>query len=375
MVVDNSPVLGGAELYPIEIAERLDRNEFRFIFALTHQSRVEYLSRRNIETLLYTSGKLKTFNPFAVVTHFTASVRQLVGITKKSGVDIMQANNVRAHILCAAVSIITGKPVLWVHHAYDFPLFLMALLSFIPRKIICVSKTVRAHYAGAVADKSKLEIIYNGIDFNKLSRTSPGKYLDNFGAPQTVGIKVGIIGRIESRKGQEYLITSIPRVLEQIKDAVFYVIGDTGPGERKYEKHLKELITTLGIVERVVFIGFVDRPYDAIAALDIVTQVSIKPESFGRVLIEAMALGKPVIATNIGAFCEIIEDGKDGMLVPLNDPARLAETIIKIARDPELARTLGSNGRKKMLERYDISASIEAYRILYRKISVNVARK
>lgn len=369
LIVDNSPVLGGAELYPIELAERIDKDKVRYVFAITHVCRREYLENKGIETVLFTSNKLKTKNIFAALWNLIDSIFYIVRIVKRYDVDILQANTARMHIIATAAALLTHRSVIWVHHAYDVPLLLHRMLSIVPAQIICVSKTVMQHYVGTVKDQSKVGIIYNGIDFGILDRERRSDYFEKYKGSGGAELKIGAIGRIEARKGQLYLIKSMALVLKSMQNVRLYIIGDIGPGEEKYEEKCRELIEEIGLTEKVVFTGFVKERYAAMDSLDVIVQPSTLPESFGRVLTEGMALGKPIIATDIGAFLEIIQDGVNGLLVPPCNEERLAEAILKLAKDRHYASMLGSSGRKTVFENYNMDSTIAAYMDMYSRIA------
>lgn len=183
---------------------------------------------------------------------------------------------------------------------------------------------------------------------------------------------IGIIGRIEKTKGQEYFIKSIPQVLEELPFSKFFIIGEISLGEKNYFRYLQNLIADLRIKNKVIFTGFLKNRFEVIASLDIIVQTSIEPESFGRVLIEAMTMAKPVVATKIGGFCEIIENGIDGILIPPEDSTQLAKSIIKILTNKELRQKLGDNGKKKVLKKYNIDETVDRYTKLYCKICKKV---
>jgi glycosyltransferase involved in cell wall biosynthesis len=153
---------------------------------------------------------------------------------------------------------------------------------------------------------------------------------------------VGIVGRLQPWKGQEVFLRAAARLAEARKDIRFIVVGGAILGwEGSYPDDLRRLAADLGITRRVHFAGHqaeVNRWYEA---LDVVVHASFG-EPFGLVLVEAMALGKPLVATDVGGPLEIVEDGTSGLLVPPGDPQALAEAVERILADPALASTLSS---------------------------------
>lgn len=367
LIVDNSPVLGGAELYTIELAEHINE-DYRFIFAVTDENRVAHLVQNNFVYEVFSSKKLKTRNLIALLINLSSSVCQLLNIVYLHKVDVIQTNTARTNIIGAIVSILTQKKLIWVHHAYDFPPLLFKILSFIPHKIICVSKTVRKYYMKYLSAKNKIDVIYNGIDFKGIPQETSDNFLENNYNVKASDYKIGTIGRIERRKGQEYLIKSMPLVVKKYSNSKFFIIGDVGPGEEDYFDYLKKLINKLKMEDRIIFTGFINERFEVISSLDVVVQVSSEPETFGRVITEAMSLLKPVVATNIGSFCEIIENNINGILIPPKDSDRLAEAIIKLLGDKSLSIKLGNNGKKTVIDKYNIDNTINKYKELYSKL-------
>ncbi|MCW8196176.1 glycosyltransferase family 4 protein [Proteobacteria bacterium 005FR1] len=158
---------------------------------------------------------------------------------------------------------------------------------------------------------------------------------------------VGIFGRIVRWKGQKEFIEAAAIVAEHW-DVKFFVIGETTDGEEAYWSQVLKTVEDLGLEDRIVFTGYVEKVYDYYALMDVVVHASIKPEPFGRVVLEAMSEGKPVIASTLGGPKEFINDGENGLLVDPMDKALLAKRILEVIRNPQLAEGLGCAARKKI---------------------------
>jgi glycosyltransferase involved in cell wall biosynthesis len=153
---------------------------------------------------------------------------------------------------------------------------------------------------------------------------------------------VGIVGRLQPWKGQEVFLRGAARLAEARADLRFMVVGGAILGwEGSYPEDLRRLAANLGIADRVHFAGHQADVHPWFDALDVVVHASFG-EPFGLVLVEAMAHGKPLVATNLGGPLEIVEDGTSGLLVPPGDPERLAEAVGRILADPGLAMALSS---------------------------------
>ncbi len=119
------------------------------------------------------------------------------------------------------------------------------------------------------------------------------------------------------------------------------LVGSAMFGEDDYEAELRRQVERLGLVDRVRFAGFVEDVGSELDEADCVVHASVIAEPFGQVVVEAMAAGRAVIASDLGGPREVVTDGVDGLLCPPDDPAALAERLVRLARDPELRAALG----------------------------------
>ncbi|HEY5614976.1 MAG TPA: glycosyltransferase family 4 protein [Bacteroidota bacterium] len=191
----------------------------------------------------------------------------------------------------------------------------------------------------------------------ELSKFDPSRYSAQdarrvLGLPEK-GSFVGVLGRLDPQKGQEVLLQAAPKILQRFPDTVFVIVGDETAGERGYKARLFSLVGRLGIERSVVFLPFTEDVPRFMAALDVVVLPSFS-ETFGYVLIEAMAMEKPVVATNAGGVPEIIADSVTGLLVEPRDHPALALAILRILENKAFGASLGRSARSEALRRYDI---------------------
>ena len=172
---------------------------------------------------------------------------------------------------------------------------------------------------------------------------------------------VGIVGRIDWWKGHEYFLKAMARRNEHIPDLRGLIIGDLEKNvvaidrNQKYFNNLKLLVKSLGLADKIIFTGSGTDIPRLIAALDVVVHASSIPEPFGLVIIEAMASGKPVVATAAGGVLDIIEDGKNGILVPCKDAEAMAEAILRILSDQDRAKQMGTAARRRVAEKFTVA--------------------
>jgi len=169
---------------------------------------------------------------------------------------------------------------------------------------------------------------------------------------------VGVIGRLDPKKGQTEFLRSLPIVLENHPDVFYVILGEETRGEEGFARTLVNLSYELGVQDHVRFLPFTENVPQFMAAIDVFVMPSYS-ETFGLVLIEAMAMQKPVIATSAGGVPEIVEDGKDGLLVPPRDEKALAEAIDLLLRDSSLRKALSARARLEALSRFDTNRCVD----------------
>jgi glycosyltransferase involved in cell wall biosynthesis len=157
---------------------------------------------------------------------------------------------------------------------------------------------------------------------------------------------IGVVGRLEPEKGHSFLLHAALLLKDSFPKARFVIVGG-GPLESRLRKQCR----SLGIEDRVVFAGFRRDLGRVYAAIDIPVVPSLM-EPFGNVALEAMAAGKPVVASAVGGLLESIIDGETGLLVPACDPETLAGALASLMRDARFARQLGEAGRKRVAEHF-----------------------
>ena len=180
---------------------------------------------------------------------------------------------------------------------------------------------------------------------------------------------VGFVGRMVGEKGIIELVEAMGTVIKAIPGAKLMMVGDTldDDRDRGVKEVVRQEISTNGLASKVVFTGFVEDVPEVMSAMDLFVLPSHR-EGMPRTVIEAMAAGKPVVATDIRGCREEVLEGVTGLLVPVNSPQPLAQAIIKILSNPEMARKMGKAGRKRAEEFFDedlvLDREIEVYQEL-----------
>jgi glycosyltransferase involved in cell wall biosynthesis len=275
--------------------------------------------------------------------------------------DVIHTNGFKMHIL-AALAKPKQTPLIWHVHDYVSSRALMARLMKLFRKrcrlALANSNSVAADIKAACGESLPVHTVYNAIDTEVFSPQGDQLDLDSLSGLPTAGpgtIRVGMIATCARWKGHEVFLNALSLVPAEVP-LRGYIIGDAlyqTDGSQYSLAELKAHARQLGIADRVGFTGFVEQPAAAMRSLEIVVHASTAPEPFGLVIIEGMACGRAVIASEAGGAAELFEPGRTALGHPPGDVAQLAACITQLANDPDLRARLGQAGRAVVAQRFD----------------------
>ncbi len=218
------------------------------------------------------------------------------------------------------------------------------LISHFSDRIISTSDAIRRLYLDTTQDKEKLRVIYNGVDLSLHDTGASDVSLRRkLGIPSEVKL-VGMIAQMVPRKRQEDFLRAAVIVQQSVPNSFFLLVG--GDLDTSYARSIRKLSQDLGVAERTAWLGFYSPIDEIFKALNLLVLPSIQ-ESTPLVIIEAMAACRPVVATAVDGVPELIADGVTGFLVPPQSPPDLAQAIVRILQDPQLAETMGQAGRQR----------------------------
>jgi glycosyltransferase involved in cell wall biosynthesis len=237
------------------------------------------------------------------------------------------------------------------------------LMAKLPDAVIAVSEQVRSHCIEVDrVDPAIVHTVYNGLDITRwpsppVSSRSPDELL------------VVTVGNIRRVKGHDILIRAAAAVVQRFPKVRFSIAGEVLEGD--YFEEIQNLIRDLGLSAHFQFAGNVTDLQQYLAAADLFVLPS-RSEGFSNALVEAMAAGLPIVATDVGGNSEAIQTGVNGFLVPSENPERLAEAMIALISNPTQARSLGLCGRELATKRFTTEAmmhkTIEIYRTLLDRV-------
>jgi glycosyltransferase involved in cell wall biosynthesis len=226
-------------------------------------------------------------------------------------------------------------------------------------RLIAVSQSIVRKIADERGDSVPVSLIYNGVDLDRYDHQEPCCTLrEEYGMAPDSQI-VGVVARLEPEKGHPTLLEAWPAVLRSCPDAYLLIVGE-GSQREALERQTKEL----GIANRVVFTGRRDDIPAVTAALDVAVLPSYR-EAQGLTILEAMALTRPVVASNVGGIPEMIQDGVSGLLVPPHDPEALAAAIARLLGDHPFADMLARAGHDLVHDRFCIQLMVRAIETIY----------
>lgn len=211
------------------------------------------------------------------------------------------------------------------------------------------AEAVRRHvHAAEGCPLEKMIVIPNGIDLTRVAVAGRG------GPPV-----IGTVGRLEPRKGHADLVDAARVVLDHVPGARFVMIGD-GPARAELEQRT----VRHRIAHRVDMRGMVPDGARLLTEMSLFVLPS-HVEGMSNALLEAMAAGLPVVATDVGGNAEVVVEGETGLLVPPRDPAALGQAILVMLKDPERARAMGAAGRARALEHFSVQRMVARHQALY----------
>ncbi|HWX56837.1 MAG TPA: glycosyltransferase family 4 protein [Verrucomicrobiae bacterium] len=277
--------------------------------------------------------------------------------------DLLHSNSLKMHVLGAWAKS-NDVPLIWHLHDYVSSRWFMSKALRFQRDrcaaVLANSNSVRDDARSVFGDGPEVTTLYNAIDVDEFSPDGPVADLDamcGLQQPAAPMVRVGLVATMAWWKGHRDFLQALATLSKSQGARVRgYIIGGAlydSEGSQESIADLRQLAAQLGLEGRVGFTGFVDKPSDAIRALDIVVHASTRPEPFGRVIVEAMACAKPAITTGAGGAAELVTCGQDALTFRMGDPADLAERIGELARNAALWRQLGAAGRKTVLEKFD----------------------
>ena len=293
------------------------------------------------------------------------SIYQMTRILRKRNINIILTNTYKELRICGfAAKLIKVPPLVISRQGIDYPLknklHYRFFYNVLTRSIVANSEATKKTLLlnAPWLDPDKIKVIYNGIDPELFDSKSTKSIKGSLGIEEE-SILIGFIGRLNVQKGIKYLIDAFKLVTDDFKN-VHLIIAGTGD----LENTIKTAAKNYELTDKIHLLGFRKDVQNIINGIDMLVLPSLW-EGFGIVLIEAMAAGKPCIASNISSMPEIVVHNKTGYVIPPKDTENLAKAIINLIQNPSLAKKMGGEGRKLTQKKFSLQKMIDQYEQLF----------
>ncbi len=337
--------MGGMEKLLVEFARHANRDRYELIFLTLSDSGA---AADEIRRLGWQVIDLQT-KPGLSLRLFVRLARIFRGLKA----DIVHTHNTRPLIYAGPAARLAGiRRVVHTRHGQRFgaswrETFAFRLAARTTRWFVCVSEDSARISAEEGISQSRIRSQWNGIDLDRFRQCAP------------VNGPVVSVGRLSPEKDFATLIRATAIAVRDSPDFRLEIAGD-GPCATE----LKQLVTELQLDSNVQFLGRVENVPELLSGASVFA-LSSQTEGISLTILEAMASGLPVVATLVGGNPEVIVDGETGLLAPPGDPPALADALLQLWRDPNRRRVLGSAGRKRVENYFDVRKMVVAYEQLY----------
>jgi glycosyltransferase involved in cell wall biosynthesis len=361
LFLDQSGKPGGAELCLVDIAKPYGENALVGLFADGNFRKL--LEENQVPVEVLTTQAIKVgkqsglFQALGSLGQIVPLINQVVQRARKY--DLIYANTQKALVVGAVASFLACRPL--VYHLHDILSLehfsktnLRVAVNLINRcaaLVIANSQASKMAFLEAGGKSDLVRVVYNGFaaknyEVDELEVRNLREHLRLEGK-----FVIGHFSRLSPWKGQHILIDALSQCPQ---DVVVILVGDALFGEQEYVKDLHQKVAGLGLENRINFLGFRADIPQLMTMCDLITHTSIAAEPFGRVIVEAMLCGKPVIAAEAGGAMELVEDGINGFLVTPGEPQKLAQVIHNCRQESVKTANIANNARISASERFDV---------------------
>jgi glycosyltransferase involved in cell wall biosynthesis len=363
LFLQSSSELYGSGKIILQVLRTYQKEGLQPIVVLTGPGPIQaYLESEKIPVYIQNLGILrrKYVNPKGIFNRVQKNLkayRFLSALHRKYQFELVYSNTL-AVIIGAYWAKRKAIPHIWhIHEILAGPAPLVKLLSKMldssTPNPIAVSWAVANHWQ-PLLKTANVHVIPNGIPYDEFLEAKPnlGKEL-NLSKDQ---ILIGMIGRINPGKGQLFFLEMAEKLAKKFAHIHFVLVGDPFHGYESILEKIRNALQTKGLETKVSYLGFRSDIPEIMASLDIFVLPSILPDSFPTVILEAMAAGKPIVATLSGGSAEMIMEGETGLLIPIADVDMGAKAIARLISDSELREKMGQAGRNRVLTTFSLEA-------------------
>jgi len=275
------------------------------------------------------------------------AVKRIIKLIRDENIDIINTHSGRDTLLAGIAGRLSSrKPTVVRTRHLALPITSKFTYNVLAHKIVTVSEYVRGYLISVGISPSKIAAIHTCVDLNKFDPNKAGDSLrKELGLAADTPV-IGTVAILRKKKGHHIILDAIPAVLKEVPEAVFVFAGN-GPQKQNIENEIK----ARGLSGKVYMLGLRNDIPDVLKSIDLFVLPTLQ-EALGTSFIEAMAMEKPVIGTDVGGVSEVIKDGVNGCLVKPDDPSDLARAVVRVLRSDNRGRMMGIEGRKMALQNF-----------------------
>lgn len=379
LTCQHTGAFGGVQHTLLDIAKHIDREKFEPIVICSPGGELpRLLAEQNIrvqavgkgEYLRYSSGQ-----PFGTLRDLFAVTREIIRLAKKEEVQVIHTFDGMLFFAASLARLFQPQlKVIWLDSGFNlYPLHFRLVMKWCFKRAAMVAAVTgirRGQLLEEGLEESKSAVFHCGTDFHLRPQVA-----DPFAETDSKGsFRVGIVGRLVPIKNFELFLQAARIVADKYAHVRFHIVGQPGflESDLEYFRQIEAQMQSLKLTELITFHQPVEDLSPILAGFDVLVSSS-HIETFGRTLVEAMALSKPIVATKVGGVPEVVADGEVGFLVPAGNVGAFAESICRLVEDAELRETMGRNGLQRVLERFDVRAITRRWEQTYESLLLDQA--
>jgi glycosyltransferase involved in cell wall biosynthesis len=359
--------IGGTERQVVNLVQALDRSRFEMRVACLgrHGEFLDAVEERTGPVAEYRIHRLYSPDTLRRQAAFARDIR-------RHGIQLVHTYGFYPNVFGIPAARLAGVPVVLASirdtgdHLTSGKRQVQRLCCRMAHRVLVNAEAVRQRLIAEGFEPRKIVLIRNGIDVARFRRRSDATQLrGELGLPKDVPL-VAMLSRLNQMKGVEYFLEAAAIVLRRFPAARFLLVGDSEPSlqAEQYRRGVQAYAADLGLRDRAIFTGFRKDVPELLTEVNISVLPSLS-EGLSNAVLEAMAAGVAVVATNVGGTPEIVRDGATGLLVPPRDADALAQAICRLLETPELARRLAEAGRRLVLQQFSLERMTRRVESLY----------
>ncbi len=381
LYISGTSEIGGADIVLLDLIKKIDKKEFApFVILPKHGPFVnDFIAAgaivifQRVSTIFRMRRVIEFINYF---TYFIPNIIKITNIIRKNRIKLVHSNS-SVVFSGAFAARLCRIPHLWHVREIFFKAgwiskAVLKVVSTFSDKIICISDAVKNTFPEKISKKEYIKVIYDGVDENIFSPENTKKTLRTKYKIGSNALIFGMACRMVPVKGHEMFIKAALPVVKEYPDTKFIIAGDIVRDDFiDYKNKLLLLVKELNIEDNVLFLGNQKGMQHIINDFDVMVLPTISPEPSGRVILEAMSLEKPVIATNFGGPCELVVPNKTGLLFP-PEYKELAKAMLFLIKNPELRKKMGREGRRCVIDRFSLRKHCLTVQNVYKELLKNL---